>query len=165
MDKNGNGTTLHFLWHFIVLVLIAAHPFIMTSLSTVVALFMHSTLTPVSATAMTEAATMMLLWTHFLWSTAEAAEKSVMTASTTGQVISNPEWRLRLWNPGCLSLDARYFKLWYSYLIWGWAYVLLSLEAKACSSNVLHPEIVLHCVCRKVLPRKNSHHWPNCWLA
>lgn len=149
-------------WHFIVLVLIAARPFIMTSVSTVVALFMHSTVTPVSASAMPEAATMMLLRTHLLWST---AEESVMTACITGQVISIPNDWLSPWDPGCLSLDAWYFKLWYSYFIWGWAYMLLSLEAKACSSNVPHPERVLHCVCMQVLSGKSSQHWPNCWFA
>lgn len=86
-----NDTALHFFSRFFVLVLITARPFIMTSLSTGVALFKHSTVKPVSATATPEAAMMMLLWTHFLWSTAEAVEKSVVTASVTGQMISNPE--------------------------------------------------------------------------
>ena len=72
--------------------MIDAPLFIMTSLSAVVTMLMHSTVSLASAMAMPAAATTMLLWTHFPWNTTEAVEESVMTVSIIQQVIPSPEW-------------------------------------------------------------------------
>lgn len=89
------GTSHHgfpFLLAFCHSSVIDAPLFIMTSLSAVVTMLMHSTVSLASAMAMPAAATTMLLWTHFPWNTTEAVEESVMTVSIIQQVIPSPEW-------------------------------------------------------------------------